>query len=111
VPEDYVHRIGRTGASGQAISLVSTDEEEYVRGIEKLLGMRLEGADIECFEPTQGPVEGGNKRVQGRGESNNRGGGGQNRNSGNRNGGGSGNSRNFRRKTNGNAGGGSSDRG
>ncbi|GEM_PF-2198968 len=64
VPEDYVHRIGRTGASGQAISLVSTDEEEYVRGIEKLLGMRLEGADIECFEPTQGPVEGGNKRVQ-----------------------------------------------
>ena len=41
VPEDYVHRIGRTGragASGQAISLVGIDETEYVRGIEKLLG-------------------------------------------------------------------------
>jgi ATP-dependent RNA helicase RhlE len=111
VPEDYVHRIGRTGragASGQAISLVSVDEEEYVRGIEKLLGMRLEGTVIEGFEPTKGPVEGGKKREQGRGGNNNRGGGGQNRNSGNRNGGG-GNSRNFRRKPNNNSGGGSSD--
>jgi len=90
VPEDYVHRIGRTGragASGQAISLVSADEEEYVRGIEKLLGMRLEGTVIEGFEPTKGPLEGGKKREQGRGGNNNRGGG-QNRYSGNRNSGG-----------------------
>jgi ATP-dependent RNA helicase RhlE len=41
VPEDYVHRIGRTGragASGEAISLVSRDERERLRAIEKLLG-------------------------------------------------------------------------
>lgn len=55
VPEDYVHRIGRTGragASGQAISLVGIDETEYVRGIEKLLGERLSSQIVPGFEPT-----------------------------------------------------------
>ncbi len=58
VPEDYVHRIGRTGragASGLAISLVAHDEVEYVRGIEKLLGMKLESDVIEGFEPSTNP--------------------------------------------------------
>ncbi len=39
-PEDYVHRIGRTGRAGspgEAISLVSPDEMEYLAAIEKLL--------------------------------------------------------------------------
>ena len=39
-PEDYVHRIGRTGragALGEAISLVSPDEEKYLTEIEKLI--------------------------------------------------------------------------
>ncbi len=39
-PEDYVHRIGRTGragASGVAISLVCEDEEKYLAEIEKLI--------------------------------------------------------------------------
>ncbi|MEI6738544.1 MAG: helicase-related protein, partial [Pseudomonadota bacterium] len=39
-PEDYVHRIGRTGRAGtpgEAISLVSADEMEYLKAIEKLL--------------------------------------------------------------------------
>ena len=56
IPEDYIHRIGRTGragASGEAISLVSVDENEFVRGIEKLLGHRLESEVIEGFEPTE----------------------------------------------------------
>jgi len=56
IPEDYVHRIGRTGragASGEAISIVSIDENEYVRGIEKLLGDRLDSQIIEGFEPTE----------------------------------------------------------
>jgi ATP-dependent RNA helicase RhlE len=56
IPEDYVHRIGRTGragASGEAISIVSVDENEYVRGIEKLLGERLDSQIIEGFEPTE----------------------------------------------------------
>jgi ATP-dependent RNA helicase RhlE len=44
VPEDYVHRIGRTGRaglSGKAISLVSRDERERLRAIEKLLGRTI----------------------------------------------------------------------
>lgn len=56
VAEDYVHRIGRTGragASGQAISLVSIDELEYVKGIEKLLGESMSTSVIEGFEPTE----------------------------------------------------------
>ena len=58
VPEDYVHRIGRTGragASGEAISLVSHDEKEYVRGIEKLLKQELPIEVIEGFEPSLEP--------------------------------------------------------
>ncbi|MFY0602452.1 MAG: DEAD/DEAH box helicase [Flavobacteriaceae bacterium] len=55
VPEDYVHRIGRTGragASGDAISLVCSEETEYQREIEKLLGMKLPSEIIEGYEPT-----------------------------------------------------------
>ena len=54
VPEDYVHRIGRTGragAKGEALSLVCIEEMEYVRQIEKLLGQKLETEVIEGFEP------------------------------------------------------------
>jgi ATP-dependent RNA helicase RhlE len=54
VPEDYVHRIGRTGragASGEAISLISGDEMEYKRGIEKLLGEKFELKIVSGFEP------------------------------------------------------------
>lgn len=56
ISEDYVHRIGRTGragASGQAISLVSQDEIAYLRGIEKLLGQKLQTEIIEGFEPSE----------------------------------------------------------
>jgi ATP-dependent RNA helicase RhlE len=45
VPEDYVHRIGRTGragASGQAVSLVADDEIGLLRGIERVIGRRIE---------------------------------------------------------------------
>jgi ATP-dependent RNA helicase RhlE len=114
VPEDYVHRIGRTGragAEGVAISLVSADEAEYVRGIEKLLGMPLPSMTIEGFEPTKGATESSGNTRQG---GNNRGGG---RSQGNRNGGGNkssgnggGGNRNFRRTPrNNNNGGGSRD--
>jgi ATP-dependent RNA helicase RhlE len=60
VPEDYVHRIGRTGragASGEALSLVSADEIEYVRGIERLLGETLKTEIVEGFEPSNAPSE------------------------------------------------------
>ncbi|MDC9725505.1 MAG: DEAD/DEAH box helicase [Gammaproteobacteria bacterium] len=44
VPEDYVHRIGRTGragAEGEAISLVSADEVEFLADIENLIRQTL----------------------------------------------------------------------
>ena len=44
IPEDYVHRIGRTGragVSGIAVSLVSTDEKPYLLAIEKLLKQKI----------------------------------------------------------------------
>ncbi len=53
IPEDYVHRIGRTGragASGQAISLIDFEEYEYVRGIEKLLGEKLQSETVPGFD-------------------------------------------------------------
>ncbi|MFV2062058.1 MAG: DEAD/DEAH box helicase [Chloroflexota bacterium] len=54
VPEDYVHRIGRTGRAGQegtAISLVSAEEQGLMRDIEKLLKRSIEREVIEGFEP------------------------------------------------------------
>ncbi len=54
VPEDYVHRIGRTGragASGEALSLVDIEEVAYIRQIEKLTGEKIPTETIEGFEP------------------------------------------------------------
>lgn len=53
VPEDYVHRIGRTGragASGEAISLVSHDEVMYLKDIEKLLKQKIASEDVLGFD-------------------------------------------------------------
>ncbi len=55
VPEDYVHRIGRTGRAGSdgtAISLVSADERGLLSGIEKLLGRRVKSEVVAGFEDT-----------------------------------------------------------
>lgn len=54
VPEDYVHRIGRTGRageSGHALSLVSADEGKMLAGIEKLIKKQLPRKEVEGFEP------------------------------------------------------------
>jgi ATP-dependent RNA helicase RhlE len=54
VPEDYVHRIGRTGragAQGEAISLVCVDEEIFLRDIEKLIKRSIPREPIAGFEP------------------------------------------------------------
>ena len=56
LPEDYIHRIGRTaraGQEGRAISLVSADEVKMLRAIEKLLKFTLPRNEIEGFETTQ----------------------------------------------------------
>ncbi|MEM9483754.1 MAG: DEAD/DEAH box helicase [Cyanobacteria bacterium P01_F01_bin.116] len=58
VPEDYVHRIGRTGRAGnegKAMSLVSNDEQPLLKGIEKLLKRKLSQSVIAEYEPTAAP--------------------------------------------------------
>ena len=53
VPEDYVHRIGRTGragANGLAISLVGREDQNYLRGIERLLKTPLKREPLGEFK-------------------------------------------------------------
>lgn len=57
VPEDYVHRIGRTGRAGhegQAVSLVSCDEQKLLNHIENLLRRELPKSTVPGFEPASG---------------------------------------------------------
>jgi ATP-dependent RNA helicase RhlE len=54
VPQDYVHRIGRTGRAGlggQAASLVCVDEQKLLADIEKLLGKMIKREVIPSFAP------------------------------------------------------------
>ena len=54
VPEDYVHRIGRTGRagnSGEAVSLVCIDEHKLLLDIERLLKRQISKVIIPNFEP------------------------------------------------------------
>lgn len=58
VPEDYVHRIGRTaraGAEGKAISLVAPDEAPYLKDIIKLLGQDIPSLPLPAFTVTESP--------------------------------------------------------
>ena len=55
VAEDYVHRIGRTGRAGntgEAMSLVSVDEEKLLRGIERLIKKDIPKVTIDGFAAT-----------------------------------------------------------
>ena len=55
VPEDYVHRIGRTGRAGnvgRAVSLVCCDEYPLLKDIERLLNQTLAKEVIPGYEPT-----------------------------------------------------------
>jgi ATP-dependent RNA helicase RhlE len=57
-PEDYVHRIGRTGRAGnkgQAITIVTPVDELSLRGIERLMGQAVKRVVLPGF--------GGNKTV------------------------------------------------
>ena len=53
-PEDYVHRIGRTGragASGEAISFVAPEEEKYLVEIERMLKKKVTVESMDGFDP------------------------------------------------------------
>lgn len=54
MPEDYVHRVGRTGRAnndGLAVSLMCVDEKKFVLDIEKLLKRKLRQEVIPGYEP------------------------------------------------------------
>jgi len=75
VPEDYVHRIGRTGRAGmkgEAVSLVCVDEYELLRNIEKFTKSSIEKVDIEAFRPDPSikaePIQNGRGGRQGQKE-------------------------------------------
>ena len=57
--EDYVHRIGRTGRAGQkgeAISFCTPEDQESVRGIEKLINKKLEVSEpLRSSRPVAAP--------------------------------------------------------
>ena len=74
VPEDYVHRIGRTGragASGEAVSLVCVDEYKLLADIERLLKRELPEEVVPGFEPDRNakpePIQNGRGSMAGRG--------------------------------------------
>jgi ATP-dependent RNA helicase RhlE len=75
VPEDYVHRIGRTaraGQEGEAISLVCAEEHNLLRDIEQLLKRKIDKEIIPGYEPNSRtkaePVRrGASQRPSGRG--------------------------------------------
>jgi ATP-dependent RNA helicase RhlE len=58
VPEDYVHRIGRTGragSSGAAVSLVDREELKLLKDIEKLIKREIPKVQVEGFTPSDKP--------------------------------------------------------
>ncbi|MEW5838860.1 MAG: DEAD/DEAH box helicase [Pseudomonadota bacterium] len=74
VPEDYVHRIGRTGragSTGEAISLVCIDEAKLLRDIERLIKRELPREIVPGFEVDPNikaePIPNGQNRGGGRG--------------------------------------------
>ena len=64
MPEDYIHRIGRTGragATGEAISLVAPEEEKHLGEIERLLKKKVaivaaDGFDISAVSLRERPA-------------------------------------------------------
>ncbi len=69
-PNDYIHRIGRTGRAGQegtAISFMSADEHKFLRGIEGLLKVKIDQISHEAFKPNDKPAGGGRGKPKSRG--------------------------------------------
>ena len=60
VPDDYIHRVGRTARAertGDAYTFVSPEEESDLRAIEKTLGRRLPRITVPGFDYSAAPIE------------------------------------------------------
>jgi ATP-dependent RNA helicase RhlE len=60
VPEDYIHRVGRTARAemtGDAVTFVAPDEENDLRDIERAIGKRLPRVTVPDFDYSQKPAE------------------------------------------------------
>lgn len=60
VPEDYIHRVGRTAraeATGEAFTLVSPEEEQDLRAIEKAIARKLPRRTVSGFDYAHRPAE------------------------------------------------------
>ena len=60
VPEDYIHRVGRTARAemtGDAITFVAPDEETDLRAIERAISKRLPRVTVPGFDYSQKPAE------------------------------------------------------
>lgn len=80
VPEDYVHRIGRTGRAGQegeAVSLVCVDEHKLLLDIERLLKRKIPSTIIPGYEPDPSiraePIPNGRNQFRGPSKNSSRG--------------------------------------
>jgi ATP-dependent RNA helicase RhlE len=85
VPEDYVHRIGRTGRAGSvgaAVSLVDAEEMGYLRDIERLIKRAIVKVEVEDFVPPVRPAGAQVERDERPPRQGRPGGGGQNRGQG-----------------------------
>jgi len=60
VPEDYIHRVGRTAraeATGDAYTFVSPEEEADLRAIERAVGKKLPRVTVSGFDYARKPTE------------------------------------------------------
>ena len=60
MPDEYIHRVGRTAraeAVGDALTLVSPDEEGDLRGIERAVGSRFPRTQLQGFDYTKRPAD------------------------------------------------------
>jgi ATP-dependent RNA helicase RhlE len=65
LPETYVHRIGRSGRAGEegtAIGISEPEENQFVKDIEKLIGIKIDVATSKNFPQTEKPMSAAEKK-------------------------------------------------